>query len=187
MMRRLALAGGVLLAGCAVGPAAVDPALVKVRYEGPVTRTSEKSASILLTSGLVEGIAGAARADPRFHFNHQDQRVFVASLGDELNRLKLLRAAPAGESPPVVADVAIEIVFPKTLHLAHYYTLDVVMRLKSGERSFARRYIIKSGEGESAWERLNMTAPEGKVRAAKLLMARLIPEIEAFVAELPRP
>lgn len=174
-MRRLALAGCVLLAGCAV-----DPALVKVGYEGPVTGTSEKSASILLTSGLVEGIFDARRADPDFHFNHRDQRVFVASLSDELNRLKLLRAGPAGAA----ADVAIEIVFQKTQHLGHYYFLDVVMRLKSGERSFARRYVIRSGDGESVSERLNMTAPEGKVRAAKMLMARLIPEIEAFVAEL---
>lgn len=194
-MRRLALAGCVLLAGCVGDPRLVkvgcmlatcvdDPALVKVGYDGPVTRTSERSASILLTSGLVEGVGDAARSDPRFHFNQQDQRVFVALLGDELNRLKLLRAGPAGESAPAAADVAIEIVFQKTQHLRHYYILDVVLRLKSGERSFARRYVINSKEGETVGERLNMTAPEGKRRAAKMLMARLIPEIEAFVAKL---
>jgi hypothetical protein len=181
-MRMLALAGCVLLAGCAAAP--VDPALVPIGYDGSVSRTSEKSASIVLTSGLVEGIFGAERVDPRFHFNHQDQRVFVASLRDELNRLKLLRVGPVAESPPADADVVIEIVFQKTEHSAHYYYLDVVMRLKSGERSFARRYWTSSGKGESAWERFTMTAPDGKRRAAKLLMARLIPEIAAFVAKL---
>jgi hypothetical protein len=33
---------------------------------------------------------------------------------------------------------------------------------------------------------LNSTAPQGKLRAAKMLMARLIPEIEAFVAGLEK-
>ena len=195
MTRSLALAGGVLLGACVGDPRLVkvgcmlatcvdDPALVKVGYQGPVTRTSEKSALILLTSGLVEGVGGATRSDPRFHFNEQDQRVFVASLGDELNRLKLLRAGPAAESAPAAADVAIEIVFQKTQHLRHYYLLDVVMRLKSGERTFVRRYIVNTEkEPESAWEKLNSTAPQGKVRAARILMARVIPDIEQFVAD----
>lgn len=180
MKGRLALAGCILLAGCAG-----DPRLVKVGYDGPVTRTTEKSASIVLTSGLVEGVGGATRSDPRFHFTREDQRVFVASLSDELNRLKLVRAGTVSESAPAAADLAIEIVFQKTQHVRHYYLLDVVMRLKSGERSFARRYIVNTEKAETAaWDKLNSTAPEGKLRAARMLMAQLIPEIEAFVATL---
>jgi hypothetical protein len=56
------------------------------------------------------------------------------------------------------------------------------MRLKSGERSFARRYHVFSSEGETTWTNLNTDAAKGKALAAKKLMARLIPDIEAFVS-----
>jgi hypothetical protein len=73
------------------------------------------------------------------------------------------------------------IVFP----VAVRYLLDVAMRLKSGERSFSRRYFVNSAQGESTWTNLNTDAAKGKALAATKLMARLIPDIEQFVSASP--
>ena len=181
LLASLACSGTIVLAGC------VNPVLVKVSYENPVAHTSEKSASIQLTTGVVEGDAGLPvpfRSNPSLNFNHQDQRIFVESLKDELNRLKLLRVGQVSERQVDGADVSIEVVFRRTTHFpaAQRYILDVAMRLKSGERGFARRYLVYSAEGESFWTNMNTNAAEGKELAARKLMARLIPDIEAFVA-----
>lgn len=183
LLASLACSGTIVLAGC------VNPVLVKVSYESPVAHTSEKSASIQLTTGVVEADPGPAysipfRPNPSLHFNHQDQRIFVESLKDELNRLKLLRVGQVSERQVDGADVSIEVVFQRTTAFppAHRYILDVAMRLKSGERGFARRYLVYSAEGESFWTNMNTNAAEGKELAARKLMARLIPDIEAFVA-----
>jgi len=188
-MRRLLLwlacSGSLVLTGC------VNPVLVKVGYESPVAHTSGKSASIQLTTGVVEADPGPAysiraRPNPSFHFNRQDQRIFVESLKDELNRLKLLRVGQISERQVDGADVSIEVVFQRTTYfpVAQRYILDVAVRLKSGERGFARRYLVYSAEGESFWTKMNTDAADGKELAAKKLMARLIPDIEKFVAVL---
>lgn len=178
-LRRLAGCGAIVLAGCAT-----DPALVRVSYEGQVARTSDRTASIQLTTGTVERFRGTALPDPRFDFTYDDQRTFVHALKDELNRLRLLRVGQVSERSPEGAEVAIEIVFQRTRHLDQYYFLDAVMRLQSGERKLVRRYQVSSGDGESAWTKLNINIPQGKALAAKKLMARLVPDIEAFVASL---
>lgn len=173
----LAGCGAIALAGCAT-----DPALVKVSYDGQVALTSDRTASIQLTTGTVERLRGMALADPRFDFTYQDQRTFVHSLKDELNRLRLLRVGQVSERSPEAAEVAIEIVFQRTRHLDQYYFLDAVMRLQSGERNLVRRYQVSSGDGESTWAKMNTDIPQGKALAAKKLMARLIPDIEEFVS-----
>jgi hypothetical protein len=179
MRRALVLACAALaLSGC------VNRGLVKVGYDGAVARTSDKPATIRLTTGVVQmdGNVVYTQLDPRSNFNEDDQRVFAQSLKDELNRLELLRVGDA----PGPAGVSIEIVFQRTIYfpMAQRYILDTVMQLSSAEKSFARRYQVYSSEGESTWTNLNTDVAAGKALAAKKLMARLIPDIEAFVAGL---
>ena len=176
----LACSVSLALAAC------VNPALVKVTYDSPVSRTSEKSATIHLTTGIVEMQSLTyVRPSPKQYFNRDDQQVFAESLKDELNRLKVLRVAEVSWGPVAAADVAIEIVFQRTIYVpvGQSYVLDVVMQLKSGEHTFARRYWIRSDEGESLWTKINTDAGEGKALAAKKLMARLVPDIEKFVSD----
>lgn len=184
-MRRSVLPALVLaLAGC------VSPReLVPVTYQSTVARTSEKSGSLHMTTGSVEsdyapGQIAQVRVNPKVLFNLDDQRVFAEALKGELNRLKLLRVANISWQQVEPADVTVEIVFQRTVvfPVAVRYILDVAMRLKSGERSFSRRYFISSSEGESTWTNLNTDAGQGKALAATKLMARLVPDIEAFVA-----
>ena len=170
--------GVIALAGCAT-----DPALVKVSYDGEIARTSDRTASIQLTTGTVERLRGAALANPRFDFTHEDQLTFARALKDELNRLRLLRVAEVSRQAPEGADVAIEIIFQRTLHIDQHYNLDAVMQLRSGERKFTRRYYTSSGDGESMLGKLSYNIPQGKALAAKKLMARLIPDIERFVSD----
>ena len=175
-----ACAASLALAAC------VNPALVKVPYDSPVSQTSEKSASIHVTTGIVEmNSLTYVRPNPRPYFNRGDQQVFAESLKDELNRLKVLRVTEISWGPVAAADVVIEIIFQRTIYfpVVQRYSLDVVMRLKSGAHAFARRYWISSAEGESFWTNINTDAGEGKTLAAKKLMARLVPDIEKFVGD----
>jgi hypothetical protein len=186
-MRRGVLALLILgVAGC------VNPALVPVAYDAPVTRPSDKSGSLHMTTGSVEADHGPGQIapvwlNPKVLFNLDDQRVFAESLKGALNRLKLLRVANISWQQVEPADVTVEIVFQRTIVFpaAVRYHLDVAMRLKSGERSFARRYHVSSWEGESTWTKLNTDPGQGKALAARKLMARLIPDIDAFVARAP--
>lgn len=188
-MRRGVLAALVLaLAGC------MSRELVPVTYDGAVSRTSEKSGSLHMTTGRVEsdyapGQIAQVPVNPKVLFNPDDQRAFAESLKNELNRLGLLRVASISWQQVEPADVTVEIVFQRTVvfPVAVRYHLDVAMRLKSGERSFSRRYFVNSAERESTWTKLNTDAGKGKALAATKLMARLIPDIEAFVAESSRP
>jgi hypothetical protein len=173
------------LAGCVN----LNRDLAPVTYEGAVGGTSERSGSLHVTPGKAEsdyapGQIAQVPVNPKVLFNLDDQRVFAESLKSELNRLKLLRVGEISWQTVEPADVTIEIVFQRTIvfPVAVRYILDVAMRLKSGERSFSRRYWVTSSEGESVWTNLNTDAGSGKALAAKKLMARLIPDIEAFVA-----
>jgi hypothetical protein len=179
MLHRLFLASFSLsvlvLGGCE------NPVLMKVIYDKPVRHTSDKSGSIQL-----EVFVPVSTGVWLYPFNMQDQRIFVESLKDEINRLKLLRVSQVSEERIEGADVSIEIVFEKTSedrHL-HYYFLNVAMRLKSGKQSFANRYHIRSWEGESLWTQMNTHPAEGKEKAARKLMAKLIPDIEKFVGSI---
>lgn len=184
-MRALAIALVLALAGCA------SRALVPVTYDRAVSRTSEKSGSLHVTPGRTEtddptSPAAKIPLNPAIFFDLDDQRVFAESLQGELNRLRLLRVANVSWQSVEPADVTVELVFQRIVIFppAVRYYLDVGLRLQSGERSFSRRYHVFSAQGESAWTNLNTDAGKGKLLAAQKLMARLIPDIERFVAEL---
>lgn len=160
-------------------------ALVRVTYDGPATRAFERSGSLHMSTGGVESDY-VPYTVPQFIvrqrvFSLDDQRVFAESLKSELNRLKLLRVANISWYDVEPADVTVEIVFQRTfVFLATVrYHLDVVMHLRYAKGSLSRRYLVSS-EGESAWTLA--TVANRKELAAKNLMARLIPDIEAFLA-----
>lgn len=75
-------------------------------------------------------------------------------------------------------------IFSQTFHTLEYqeYTLDVVMEIAGGRVPFMRQYQVVSSEKDSLWTKLNTTAFEGKAKAVKLLLEKLIPDIEAYIA-----
>src|SRR5450631_2437232 len=97
-MRLFLLVIGVIasLTGCGSAELAAVP------YDGQIKRTSDKTASIELSIGTV-GTSDISEIDdanlfvpiatsgsPEIQFNIRDQGIFVDSLKQELNRLKLL-------------------------------------------------------------------------------------------------
>ncbi len=165
-----------LAAGCVN---VVNPVLVKVTYDKPIRMTSDKTARLELIIGVVQG----DRPYPSSLFNAQDQQVFTESLEEELLRLNLLRVFGEGESTIEGTDVLILLMFVHTTHDSnlHDYRLDVAMEICSADRAFKKRYQVLSSEGESILIRMGTNAAEGKAKAAKKLMAALIPDIEQFM------
>ena len=165
-----------LAAGCVN---VVNPAFVKVTYDKPITTTSDKTARLELITGAVQGDSPY----PSSLFNAQDQQVFTESLKEELLRLNLLRVLREGESTIKGTDILILLMFARTTHdrNLHDYQLDVAMEIRFADRAFKKRYQLLSSEGESIFIRMETNAAEGKAKAAKKLMAALIPDIEQFM------
>ena len=60
------------------------------------------------------------------------------------------------------------------------------MTLSGGRETMRREYRVISSEKDSVLQALNTNAFEGKVKAGKRLMEKLIPDIERYVAAMER-
>ena len=198
MIRSMASAAAVVLAALLSGCATPLP-LNNVTYEGKVSASSDKAARVVVVSGATLGSPGTTTMipagkifvpvtsgpAPALQFTAEDQRAFGQSLRSELVRLKLFASAVDESAPP--SDISVNILFPQTYHNIHWqeYTLDVVMTVSGGKEPFVRQYRVISSEEDSTWAKWNTNAYEGKLKAVKLLLRKLIPDIEAYVAKLP--
>jgi hypothetical protein len=164
-------------------------------YDKPPLVTSTRSAEVRLVSGIVGGEAIPVFVGPllipmpifpssRWAFNVDDQRTFVLSLIDELNRLKIVKAYEPKEQSPEHAEVSIQIAFLRTDERSWgtIYTLDVELKLNSNGKDSTERYTINSAEGESDYQRQWSGAARAKEKAATKLLAVVIPDIEKFLA-----
>lgn len=188
----LALAALAGLTGCA-SPIPLN----NISYDQAVSVTSTKVAQVSIVSGAVRGsgtstlvpvgttfIPIASGPNPKLQFNAQDQQAFGESLRTELVRTGLLRAAKADVSAASPSpDLVINILFPQTYHNPYFqeYTLDVVMEILGGPIPLIKQYQVISSEKDSIWVKMNTNAYEGKAKAAKLLLERLIPDIESYI------
>lgn len=181
-----------LLAGCAT-----PIPLNTLKYEQKPTITSEKQATVVVVSGAVRGAAGSylvpvggifipmsTGPHPELQFNSDDQQAFAAALRTELVRLGVVKSASANAAAS--DNLKIQVIFAQTYHNPAFqeYTLDVVAELTGGKEPFLRQYRVVSSEKDSTWEKLNTNAYEGKVKAARSLMAKLIPDIEAYISSM---
>lgn len=181
-----------LLSGCAT-----PIPLNTLTYEQKPTVTSTKEATVVVVSGAVRGAAGSflvpvggifvpmsTGPNPALQFNAQDQQEFAESLRTELVRLGVLKTASV--DPNVGKDLKIQVIFAQTFHNPNFqeYTLDVVAEMTGGKEPLLRQYRIVSSEKDSTWEKWNTNAYQGKAKAARLLMEKLIPDIERYVASM---
>jgi hypothetical protein len=194
MMRLLfALALALLVSGCAT-PIAFNT----VSLGGEPTVTSNKEASVVHISGAVRGASNTTLMPignnvfvpistgpaPQLQFHLEDQGEFIKVLRAELLRLKVFKAVALG-SDQVQGDIKISVIFAQTYHQIHNqeYTLDVAMSIEGGKKPFLKQYRVNSNEKASTWERWSTNAFEGKVLAVRRLLERLVPDIQAYVAE----
>jgi hypothetical protein len=192
-MKRLpSIALALVLAACTAP-------LKPVSYDQPVAVTSQARVAVALQSGAVRGGTGttlvpagsliipvAVGSNPQLQFHTEDQRAFVASFRNELQRLKLVREA-LDVSTATSADFGIQLIFAQTMHNpnGHVYQLDVVMEIVGGEKPFLKQYRVVSSDGDSAWQRMNTNASEGKSKAATKLIKLLIPDVAAYIEQNP--
>ena len=180
----------LVLAGCAT-PIPLD----NIRFTGAVATSSELAARVNVVTGAVRGsnsstlvpignifVPMSSGPVPHLQFHADDQRAFGESLRAELSRLRLFKMATTASDSP--SDVTINVLFAQTFHDINMqiYTLDVAMEILGGAKPFLRQYRVVSSEKDSTWEKWNTNAYEGKAKAVKLLLGKLIPDIEAYVA-----
>ena len=185
-----------LFASLLVGCATPIP-LNTLKYEQVTSVKSSKEATVAVTTGAIRGASGSYMMPvggifipmstgpiPKLQFNTEDQQAFAESLRNELVRLGIVKSASADTS--VNKDLKIQVIFAQTFHNPNFqeYTLDVVAEISGGKEPLLRQYRIISSEKDSTWEKLNTNAYEGKAKAAKLLMQRLIPDIESYISSM---
>jgi hypothetical protein len=172
-----------------------------VTFDQPVAVKSELRAAVALVSGPVRGARGTSAVPagtilvplsigptPNTQFNVGDQRAFVATFRQELERLKVV--AEARDVAEVSsADLGIQLIFAQTQYNddAHTYVLDVAMEIVGGAKPFLKQYRVISSEGDSAWERLKTNATEGKAKAAARLLKQLIPDVAEYIRQNRSP
>ena len=183
-----------LLGGCA----APQIPLNTLRYEQKTSVTSNKNASVVVVTGDVRGdparlyvpagniFVPMYSAEPYLGamFNSDDQQAFGEALRSELVRLGVLKTASAVTS--ATTDLKIQVTFVRTHHRPgiQVYTLDVDVNLTGGREPSLHQYHIISNEKDTLWEKMNTGLPEAKVKAVYLLMEKLIPDIEQYVASM---
>jgi hypothetical protein len=187
--RAVCLAAAVVLAGC--------HGLENVRYDQPATVTSTRSAEVRLVSGIIGGepyplligpllLPAPVSSSSSLTFNAGDQRTFVLSLVEQLNRLKIVNAHEAGQLNSEGADLLIQVTFLRTdeRSAGAIYALDVEMLLRSGEHYATERYTILSSEGQSIIQQTFTRPVQAKERAATRLLAAVVPDIEKFLLRI---
>jgi hypothetical protein len=188
-LRTIFLAATIGLAGC--------HGLESVRYDQPATVTSTRSAEVRLVSGIIGGepsplwigpllLPVPVSASSSLSFNAGDQRSFVLSLIEQLNRLKIVNAHEPGQANSEGADVTVQITFLRTdeRSAGTIYALDVEMLLRSGEQNAIEHYTILSSEGQSIIQQSFTRPVQAKERAATKLLAAVIPDIERFLLRI---
>ncbi len=177
----------LLLVGCAT-----PIPLYNVQYMGAVNVTSSKTAKVLL--GSREDLADTSTSDidlpistgpdPYFRFHIRNQRAFLLALQKELVRLHIFKST-VGESSFKPADITITVIFTQTHHDVdeQVYTLHVTMKLSGGTLPLIKQYRVISSVKDSAWEKWNTTAYQGKEKAVKRLLEKLIPTIESYLKD----
>jgi len=190
-MRRLILLLVVsLLGGCAT-PIPFNT----IKHNAKQSIVSNKEAALLHVSGAVRGsdsttmipagnifIPVSSGPVPELQFHKQDQADFIKVLRSELLRLKVFKAVSINKTKKT--DIKITIIFAQTYHHINNqeYTLDVVMNLEGGKNKELKEYRINSNEGASILEKWNTNAYEGKAKAVRKLLNKLIPDIQKYVA-----
>lgn len=182
----------LLISGCAA-PIPFNT----VSLGGEPTVTSSKEATLVHISGAVRGSSNSTLMPvgnifvpistgpiPELQFHTKDQSEFINVLRNELLRLQVFKDISL-DPENLHGNFKISVIFAQTYHQIHNqeYTLDVAMSIEGGRKPFLRQYRVNSNEKATTLERWNTNAYEGKVLAARRLLERLVPDIQAYVAE----
>ena len=165
-----------------------------VVYDSPATVSSDRTAVITTSTGVVEGYnsstavmaAGvfipipATSAPTSVKFNDKDVAIFATSLERQLNRLGIVKAQRDETAAP--QDIALRIYFDRTFKGPNNeYQLDVRLEIQTASSQTDKSYSVRSFVDENFLVRFNTTPKAGKRLAAERLMKAMIPDIEAVI------
>jgi len=180
----------LLAGGCAIPLTPLD----KITYPGTVSVSSSMSARVVVIpgSGIQRGSIGGPGASVLSllgsvdlqapEINREFARRFDELLRKELTRLGLFGTiVDANDKRP--ADMVITVFYADLVVLgAAHFKVDVEMRLTGGSQPFWNRYQVQSSERDTNAEYVFRTAWGQEEKTHKLLLERVIPDIEAYVA-----
>jgi len=170
--------------------------LYDVKYSGAVTVMSSETVKVQLASidlpryASKEIFIPAVTTGPDYplQFHVRNQRAFVIALRKELVRLHIFKST-VGLDSHIRTDFTITINFTQTHHDVddQVYTLHAKMELSGGKLPYIEEYRVISSVEDSTWEKWNTTAYQGKEKAVKRLLEKLIPAIEVYLKEAHKP
>ena len=174
----------LLAGGCAYPLTPLD----KITYPGTVSVSSSMSARVVVSPG--RGQMGPRHAWFIFNSGYslapETNREFARRF-DELLRKELTRLGLFGTIVDATdkrsADIVITVFYADVVEHVAYFTVDVEMRLTGGSQPFWNRYQFVSSERDTKEEFVFRTYWGQEEKTHKLLLERVIPDIEAYVAE----
>ena len=171
--------------------------LSELTYDGPTLVKSSKGSLVIVTPGPASGDGGSSvisvngalissplGSNPTARFHDTDQLAFGEALRKELVRLGIVKSATSDSDAS--SDLKVEVIFLRTHHNPnfHRYTLHVEAKLIGGKETISHQYRILSSENDSIVEKWTTNGSEGKTKAARLLMERLVPDIERYISSM---
>ncbi len=194
-IRLLLLVGAFVFAGCVSKP--VPFPLETTVFDGKTSVTSNREGALTVITGQASGSAANVMIPaggillsmggglvPELFFGDHDMRTTGLALRNELIRLGILKSlatvATDASSPKITLR------FIKTHHnpRPQEYLIQVEMTISGGESVSRREYEFLSSEGDSLGDKWNTTPFQAKAKGARKLLAKLIPDIEAYVARM---
>lgn len=118
---------------------------------------------------------------PKQAFNTDDQAAFVENLARVLTERKVIELVAPETEPP--ANITVK--FLKTEHFPDMqdYALDALVKASSGDRHYERVHQVNTMESANLVSRMFQNAIDGRRRAAELLLASVVPDLENFFAQ----
>lgn len=66
------------------------------------------------------------------------------------------------------------------------YTLNLTLTLTGGKAALQKTYEVSSLEGDTIWQKMDTNGAQARVKVAQKTLNKMVPDIEAYVAEAVR-
>jgi hypothetical protein len=119
--------------------------------------------------------------DPRF--NREDQLRVAQHLSEELARTQI--AKPAKKESTASDEIRILLRFTKTEFRTYRrsYLIHLTVVISDGNKKLEREYVVDSSERDDSAEAWNSTAGRHKIKATKLIIERVLQDLQKFAID----
>lgn len=152
------------------------------KVEVVTTQASGTASTILIPVGGI--LFPAIPNNARLQYNTEDQQDFGTALRNEITRLGIAKLSRSPDTPE--DELNIKVVFLKTYFDSAWasYTLDVELMLSGGKSPARHLYRVLSSEKDTRMEKVLNNAFQGKEKATRLLLEKMLPDVESYVGSM---